>query len=252
MAENKEHHFIEHFDELRKRLIISAVAFIVFLAIGLIYTKQIYLFFMGNLGYKLMVLGPSDIMWIYFHIATIFAAAGTIPILAWQIWLFVKPALKAFERKTALFYIPAMFFLFIGGLAFGYLVIFPGIMKFLIKMGDGLMVNSFTAEKYLSFLINMTLPFGIAFEMPLVLMFLTTLGIVNPYKVVKLRKFAYLILVIIASMISPPEIFSHLSVAVPLILLFEISIFLSKLVYKKKQKRLALLAAETELDENVH
>ncbi|WP_312469637.1 twin-arginine translocase subunit TatC [Neobacillus sp.] len=240
----KELHLIDHMDELRKRLIISAVAFILFLVLGLIFAKNIYNFFMGNLGYKLMVLGPSDIIWIFFHLATVIAVAGTIPVLAWQIWLFVKPALKPFERKAALSYIPALFLLFIVGLMFGYFFIFPNIMTFLLKMGDGLMIPSFTAEKYVGFLIDMTLPFGIAFEMPLILMFLTTLGILNPYKIVKLRKYAYFILVIIASMISPPEIMSHLSVAVPLILLFEISILLSKIVYKKKQKRMALLNTE--------
>lgn len=243
---DKELNLIEHMDELRKRLIITAVAFIVFLAVGLIYVKNIYTYFMGGLGYKLMVLGPSDIIWIYFHIATIFAAAATIPVAAWQLWLFVKPALKPLERKITLAYIPALFFLFIGGLAFGYFFIFPNIMRFLVNLGKDLMTTSFTADKYFSFLINMTLPFGFAFELPLVMMFLTTLGIVNPYRIVKLRKYAYLILVIIASMISPPEIMSHLSVAIPLILIFEISVFLSKIVFIKKQKNEKILYAEEE------
>ena len=236
MTDN-ELNLVEHLGDLRKRLIISALAFLLFLVLGLIYVKNIYMFFMGNLGYKLMVLGPSDIIWIYFHIATVVAVAGTIPVAAWQIWIFVKPALKPVERKAALAYIPALFFLFIGGLSFGYFFIFPNIMKFLLKLGTGLMTTSFTADKYFSFLINMTLPFGIAFELPLVMMFLTTLGIVNPYKVAKLRKYAYLILVIIASMISPPELISHLSVAVPLILIYEISIMLAKIVFKRKQER---------------
>ena len=96
------------------------------------------------------------------------------------------------------------------------------------------MTASFTAEKYFSFLINMTLPFDIAFELPIVLMFLTTLGIINPYKFAKLRKYAYFVLVIIASMISPPEFISHISVAIPLILIYEISIFLSIIVFKRK------------------
>lgn len=237
MTDN-EQNLVEHLGELRKRLIISALAFLLFLVIGLVYVKNIYLFFMGNLGYKLMVLGPSDIIWIYFHIAAVVAVAGTIPVAAWQIWIFVKPALKPVERKAALAYIPALFFLFIGGLSFGYFFIFPNIMRFLLNLGTGLMTTSFTADKYFNFLINMTLPFGIAFELPLVMMFLTTLGIVNPYKIVKLRKYAYFILVIIASMISPPELISHLSVAVPLILLYEISIMLAKIVFKRKQDRL--------------
>ncbi|MGE8078807.1 twin-arginine translocase subunit TatC [Peribacillus loiseleuriae] len=228
---------MEHLDELRKRLIISALAFLVFLIIGFMYVKNIYLFLMGNLDYKLLILGPSDIMWIYFHIASLVAIAGTIPVTAWQIWLFVRPALKSHERKAVLAYIPGVFILFICGLAFGYYFIFPNILNFLINLGSDLMTTSFTADKYFSFLINITLPFGIAFELPLVMMFLTTLGIVNPYTIAKLRKYAYFILVIIASMISPPEFISHISVAVPLILIFEISVFLSKFVYNQKQKR---------------
>ncbi|NRD76485.1 twin-arginine translocase subunit TatC [Bacillus sp. BRMEA1] len=243
MAE-KEYTLVEHLEELRRRIIITAVFFLVFFVIGFFYVKDIYNFFMGHLGYKLMVLGPSDIMWLYFHIAGIVAIAGTIPVLAWQTWAFVKPALKPFERKVALAYIPALFLLFVGGLAFGYFLIFPNIMRFLLKMGSGLMTNSFTADKYFSFLINMTLPFGVAFELPLVSMFLTSLGIMNPYKVVKVRKYAYLILVIIASMISPPEFLSHISVAIPLILIFELSIFMAKVVFRRKQKRIALLSLE--------
>ncbi|MGE8078288.1 twin-arginine translocase subunit TatC [Peribacillus loiseleuriae] len=227
---------IEHLDELRKRLIISALAFLVFLMIGFIFVKKIYFFFMGNLDYKLLILGPSDIMWIYFHIASIVAIAGTIPVAAWQIWLFVQPALKPHERKAVLAYIPGLFILFICGLAFGYYFIFPNILRFLLNLSSDLMTTSFTADKYFSFLINITLPFGIAFELPLIMMFLTTLGIANPYTIAKFRKYAYFILVVIASMISPPEFISHISVAIPLILIYEISVFLSKFVYKRKQR----------------
>jgi sec-independent protein translocase protein TatC len=241
----KELHLSEHLNELRKRLIFIAIAFLLFLIVGLIYDKQIYLFFMGNLGYKLMVLGPSDIMWIYFHLATVAATVGTIPFAAWQIWLFIKPALKPVERKVTLAYIPALFLLFLGGMAFGYFFIFPNVMKFLMHLGNGLIETSFTAEKYFSFLLDMTLPFGVAFELPLVTMLLTTLGVVNPYTLVKLRKYAYLILVIVASMISPPEFISHISVAIPLILIFEISVLLSKMVYNRRQKRETLVIHES-------
>lgn len=250
--DNKELNLVEHLDELRKRLIITALAFILFLILGMVYVKDLYFFFMGNLDYKLMVLGPSDIMWIYFQIATVVAVTGTIPVAAWQIWLFVKPALKSVERKVTLTYIPALFFLFIGGLAFGYFFIFPNVMNFLINLGNDIVITSFTADKYLSFLINMTLPFGVAFELPLVSMFLTTLGFVNPFKLAKLRKYAYLILVIIAAMISPPEFISHISVAIPLILLYEISVLLSKMVFNRKQKRLKTQDSIEEFEQSNH
>ncbi len=235
MAE-KELILVEHLEELRKRIIIVGVAFVIFFAVGLMYTKDIYLLLMANYDGKLLVLGPSDVIKVYFQLASIIAFAGTIPIAAWQIWLFVKPALHPNERKLALSYIPALFLLFIAGITFGYFFVFPNILHFLTNLGKEIMITSFTADKYFSFLINITLPFGIAFELPLVMMFLTSLGIINPFTVARLRKYAYFILVIIATLISPPEFISHLSVAVPLILIYEVSVSLSKIVFKRKQK----------------
>ncbi|WML54432.1 twin-arginine translocase subunit TatC [Neobacillus sp. PS3-12] len=232
----KELNLFQHLEELRKRIIIVGVAFVIFFAIGLMYAKDIYLILMANYHGKLLVLGPSDIIKVYFQLGSIIAFAGIIPITSWQIWLFVKPGLHPNERKLALGYIPALFLLFVAGISFGYFFIFPNILRFLTNLGNEIMITNFTADKYFSFLINITLPFGIAFELPLVMMFLTSLGIINPYNVAKLRKYAYFILVIIATLISPPEFISHLSVAVPLILIYEISISLSKLEFKRKQR----------------
>lgn len=236
--EDKELNVLEHLEELRKRIIISAIAFIAFFIVGFIYSVDIYKWFVKGLNVKLMVLGPSDIIWIYFMIATIVAIVGTIPVLAMEIWLFVRPALRPSERKITLTYIPALFFLFILGLAFGYLVIFPMVFKFLINLGGNMFVTNFTAERYFRFIMNMTLPFGVLFELPVVVMFLTSLGILNPYVLSKIRKYAYFILVIIAVVITPPDFMSDFVVTIPLLLLYEISINLSKIVYKKRLKRL--------------
>ncbi len=186
---------------------------------------------------KLIVLGPSDILWVYFMLAAVIGVAGTIPVLATQIWLFIKPALKPIERKVSLSYIPALFILFIVGLSFGYFVIFPTVMGFLIELGGEMMVTNFTAEKYFRFIFNTTIPFGVLFELPVVMMFLTSLGIINPYVLTKIRKYAYFVLIIIAIFISPPDFMSDFLVAVPLIFLYEISVSLSKIVFKRKMKK---------------
>ncbi|MED4204109.1 twin-arginine translocase subunit TatC [Neobacillus mesonae] len=235
--EDKELQLVDHLEELRKRIIISALAFIVFFIIGFIYVDDIYKWFVRDLDVKLMVLGPSDIIWIYFMLATVVAIAGTIPVLALQIWLFVKPALKPNERRLTLSYIPALFLLFIMGLAFGYFVIFPMVLKFLVNIGAGMFVTNFTADRYFSFIMNMTIPFGVLFELPVVVMFLTSLGIVNPFVLAKIRKYAYFVLVIIAVVITPPDFMSDFVVTLPLLLLYEVSINLSKLVYRKKLKK---------------
>jgi sec-independent protein translocase protein TatC len=236
--EDKELQLVDHLDELRKRIIIAAVAFVAFFIVGFIYVTDIYDWIVRDLDVKLIVLGPSDIIWVYFMIATVIAIAGTIPVLASQLWMFVKPALKPIEKRITLSYIPALFILFIVGLAFGYFVIFPMVLEFLVKMGADMFVTNFTAEKYFRFLMNMTLPFGVLFELPAVVMFLTALGIINPFVLSKIRKYAYFVLILIAIVITPPDFMSDFVVTLPLLLLYEISINLSKVVYKKRMKKL--------------
>ncbi|WP_379969494.1 twin-arginine translocase subunit TatC [Ectobacillus sp. sgz5001026] len=235
--EDKELQLLDHLDELRKRIIISVVAFVVFFIVGFVYAIDIYKWFAKSIEMKLAVLGPSDILWIYFMLATVVAIACTIPVVAMQIWLFVKPALKPKERKATLTYVPALFLLFIAGLAFGYFVIFPMILSFLIELGKDLFLSNFTAERYFRFMLNMTLPFGVLFELPVVIMFLTSLGIINPFILSTVRKYAYFILIVIAVVITPPDFMSDFLVTIPLLVLYEISISLSKIVYRKRLKR---------------
>ncbi|HDX9578893.1 twin-arginine translocase subunit TatC [Bacillus cytotoxicus] len=234
---DKELHIVDHLEELRKRIIISAVAFIIFLIVGFTFAIDIYKWFTKGIDMKLSVLGPSDILWVYFMLATVIAIAGTIPVIAMQIWLFVRPALRPKERKITLTYVPALFFLFITGLAFGYYVIFPMIFSFLLHLGQDMFIAQFTADKYFQFLMNVTLPFGVLFELPVVVMFLTSLGILNPYVLSSIRKYAYFVLAVIAVVITPPDFVSDFIVTIPLLVLYEISISLSKVVFRKKLKR---------------
>ncbi len=154
------------------------------------------------------------------------------------------------ERKLTLSYIPALFILFIIGLCFGYFVIFPTVMDFLIELSGDMLATNFTADKYFRFIMTMTIPFAVLFEMPVVIMFLTSLGIVNPYVLGKLRKYAYFVLVVIAVVVSPPDIMSDFLVTIPLLFLYEISINLSKIVYKRKLKKEKKWQEEFDNEEN--
>ncbi|MFS1519077.1 twin-arginine translocase subunit TatC [Bacillus sp. SCS-151] len=238
--EDQEMKLVDHLDELRKRLLITMVAFIIFFILAFIFVKDIYNWLVMGLdpySITLVILGPSEVLWVYFTIAGILAIACTIPILALQIWLFVKPALKPMERKITLSYIPALFILFILGLCFGYFVILDVVFGFLTNLGEEMFDTMFTAEKYFQFVLTMTIPFAILFELPVVVMFLTSIGIINPYVLQKVRKYAYFVLVIISVTISPPDFISDFLVTIPLLFLYECSIILSKIVYKKKQKK---------------
>lgn len=234
---DQEMSVVEHLGELRKRLIITALSFLVFLIVGFSYTKEIYQFIVKDLDMKLTVLGPSDILWIYFVIAAVFSIVCTIPIAALQLWLFVKPALLPHEQRATILYIPALFLLFIGGLCFGYFIILPFVLQFLIGLGSDMFQTMFTTEKYFSFVMNMTVPFAVIFELPVIAMFLTSIGILNPVLLQQARRYAYFVLIVIAVCITPPDFVSDFAVAIPLLVIYELSITVSKFVYNRKLKK---------------
>lgn len=235
--DNKNLQVVGHLEELRNRIIITLLAFISFLIGGFVFVKPIYGWLIKDLDTKLAVLGPSDILWVYLMIAAVIALATTIPVAAFQVWRFVAPALSREERSVTLRFIPALFFLFIFGIAFGYFLLFPIVLGFLLSLSAGQFEMMFTADKYFRFMLNLTLPFGFLFEMPLVTLFLTRLGILNPIRLKKARKISYLVLIIVSVLITPPDFLSDILVIVPLLVLYEISVSLSNMVYKKRLKR---------------
>ncbi len=235
--DEKRMDIVGHLSELRNRLIVTGIFFIVFFIIGFIFIKDIYAFFESDFDFKLTVTSPGDIIWIYFTLAGLIAVVGTLPVLCLQLWLFIRPGLTKSERKASLSYIPAIFLLFVLGLVFGYYMFVKLILPFLLSLNDGMFNELFTVDKYFRFLLRVTLPFAFLFELPVIMMFLTSLGIVTPSFLKRIRKYAYFVLLVIAAIITPPDLFLHLLVTVPLILIYEISISLSGIVYRKKLKR---------------
>ena len=229
-------HIVQHLEELRKRIIITFLAFLLFLVMVFVYVRDIYHVLVRDLPFKLALLGPSDILIVYFMIASVVAIAATIPVGAHQAWLFVRPALTPKERKVTIAYIPALFILFVLGISFGYYILLPLVLHFLMSLSNDMFNTSFTTEKYFQFLLHMTLPFGFLFELSIVIMFLTSLGIINPYRLQKIRKYAYFILIVVSILITPPDFLSDILVSIPLLLLFEGSVSLSKFVYKRRYR----------------
>ncbi len=236
-ANQKEMNIVGHLSELRNRLIVTGLFFIASFIIGFIFIRDIYSFFENDIDFKLTVTSPGDIIWIYFTIAGLIAIIATLPVLSLQIWLFIKPGLTKPERRASLSYIPAIFLLFVIGLVFGYLMFIKLILPFLLSLNNGMFNELFTVEKYFRFLMRVTIPFAVLFEIPVILMFLTSLGIITPTFLRKTRKYAYFILLIVGALVTPPDVVLQLAVAIPLFILYEISIYLSAVVYRKKIKR---------------
>lgn len=221
---------------MRARIIRTLIAFLVSMVAAFIYVRDIYQWLVRDMDQKLVVLGPSDVMWVYFMIAGVVAIAVTLPVAAYQTWKFVQPAVPEQAQRATLLFIPSITLLFLMGICFGYFILFPMVLHFMNEMAADVFATMYTAEKYFTFMIHMTVPFGLLFEMPAIVMFLTKLGILNPNRLAKARKLAYFILVIIAVTITPPDILSDIIVIVPLFLLYEISITISKVVYRNQLK----------------
>ncbi|GIP40066.1 Sec-independent protein translocase protein TatCy [Paenibacillus sp. J31TS4] len=229
---------VRHLGELRGRLIKVALWFLVLLAAGLYAAPDLLLLLKGHpfaVPVVWNVFSLTDGLFIYMRCAFLVAAVGTLPVLLYQIWAFVRPGLTPDEARGSLLYVPVSFALFIVGLAFGYFGVFPMMVGFLQKMNLSIgAVETYGIDRYFSFLFNVVIPVAVAFEMPLVAVFLTRIGVLTPERLRRTRKYAYLALAITGSCISPPDFVSHLSVTVPLILLFEISVFVSAKYYGRR------------------
>ncbi|GFZ76395.1 sec-independent protein translocase protein TatC [Compostibacillus humi] len=235
--DEKEMDVVGHLSELRNRIIVTAVFFFAFFIVGFIFIEDIYAFFAKDLGFKLTAIGPGEIIWLYFAMAGLIAVSGTIPILAYQIWAFIKPGLTPKERRVSVSFIPAIFILFIAGLVFGYFLFTQFIIPFLLTLNNGMFNVMFTLDKYFGFLFRVTIPIALLFEMPIVVMFLTSLGVLTPDFMKKTRKYAYFILVVISTIITPPDFITPILVSIPMIIIYEVSLQLSKVIYRRKLRK---------------
>jgi sec-independent protein translocase protein TatC len=218
-----------HLTEVRKRLLVVTGWFVMTLSMGLYVSPSILRYIKSQPsagGIDWHVFSFTEGLLIYMKCALLFALLFTVPVILFQLWAFVRPGLTEDEAKSTLPYIPAAFVLFLFGATFSYMVVFPMMLRFMIKMNHTVgAVETYGIGRYFSFLYEIVFPMAVAFEMPVVLMFLTKIGLLTPERLKKTRKYAYVGMAIVGSCISPPDIISHLSVTIPLILLFEISVF---------------------------
>ncbi|WP_373229807.1 twin-arginine translocase subunit TatC [Cohnella sp.] len=225
---------VEHMEEFRTRFIVCGIGFLVFFIFSLLFVKDIYQYLVKDLDQKLTILSPGDVIWVNMAIAAIAALALTIPLIAYQVWKFMTPAMTEDEKKATLAFIPGLFFLFIIGLCFSFYLIFPTIMSFMVELAEDEFQIMYTVSGYFTFMFRLTVPIAIVFEIPAVVMFLTRLGILKPQLLRKSRKYAYFILVLLSVVLSPPDFLSDVLLILPLILLYEISILLSVWVNRKQ------------------
>lgn len=227
---------VEHLDELRRRILISVAAIVIGACVAFWKIQLILSLLIFPPVDHLAFFSPTEAFTEYCKLAFFAGLFLASPVVLYQIWAFVSAGLARREKKAVLFAVPFSAALFLGGVVFAYFFVIPWALKFLVDFAGPNVYPILSMSKYLSFVIMLLISFGIVFELPVVVMILSKLGIVSPSFLSKNRKFAIVAIFIAAAVITPtPDAFTQCLMAVPMLFLYELSIWISKLVYKKEK-----------------
>lgn len=233
---------LDHLGELRSRLVRGFVAVLIAFFGCYGFAKELF----HALSQPLLAVMPADAKFIYTGVAEGFfvdlkvgfvaALFVASPYLFYQIWAFVAPGLYEEEKRYAIPLALCSAVFFIGGAAFCYLVVFPFAFTFFLSYSTESIVAMLSISEYLSFALKMLIAFGLIFEMPLFAFFLARMGLITAQKMRRARKYAVLGVFIVAAILTPPDVFSQILMACPMLLLYEISILVAAVAGRKKEK----------------
>lgn len=251
MSENEEKNGInesyapmmEHLDELRTRLIRCVLALLLGMCVCFaLFQQQLTDIVMGPfmaLDQEMIYTQFAEGFLFQLKIALLGGVVMASPVIVWQIMRFILPALYSNEKRVFLLMTFFGILLFVGGVCFGYFLVLEPIMQTLIKLAGTELTPMITANSYMSFVLGFLIPFGLVFEIPMVVYFLTTVGVITPDMLTKNRKYVLLVVLIIAALLTPPDVVSQLCMAAPMMFLYEVGIQISRFVYKRKMKKQA-------------
>ena len=225
-----------HLEDLRKRLIISTATVMVAFIVCFSFWKSIFEFvkspiakaFSDSVEGTLMQLTPLEGIFSAMSLAFLAALVVSTPVIFWQIWLFVAPGLYKKEKKII---VPFVFFgscMFALGAGFAYYVVFPFMIKYILMFGNDMFAANISIESYVGFFIRIVLGFGVAFELPVLAYFLARIGLITDETLKNFFKYAVVLIFIIAAIITPPDPFSQLLMAIPLVGLYGLAILIAR------------------------
>ena len=258
LGNNAEMPFLDHLEELRWRIIWSLVALIVGVAAAFFVLQQFDIFkflerpilpYLG--GSKLKYTHPADPFSVLISASFTIGIVIALPVILYQVWAFLAPALYKHEKRVVLPVIFGAIGLFVAGVSLSFYVVLPLAIGWLMNIAASTdaLEPMITYREYFSFAVNMSLAFGLCFELPIAILLLAVLGIVTPEFLRRFRRHALVLCVVTGALLSPGDlIWTTMLLAAPLYLLYELSVILAALVYRRKRKREAQLAAEEAAD----
>lgn len=225
-----------HLRELRSCLLRSVVALLVALAISFFLANKVFYILMQPVpGLELIYTEVTEMLGTYIKVSLYSAFILALPFIVYQAVIFVRPALTRKEKSYLYIMLPSVFLLFTAGAVFAYLVLLPPALKFLLTFGGDIAAPMIRVENYISVLTKLIFWIGMCFEIPLVMFFLTKIGVLKPEWLSKYRRIAYILAFVLGAIITPTfDPLNQSLVAIPVILLYEFGILLSKLARRKK------------------
>jgi sec-independent protein translocase protein TatC len=227
---DKELSLVQHLKEFRDRLMVACIAIAITTAISFLFTTDIIKLLLVPAGVsKLVALSPTENFTTYFRVALFSGFALSMPVVLYEIYAYIDPALHPNERRFALTLGPFVLLLFVAGMLFCYFILLPNALKFLINFGSEVIDNQLRASEYLSFVTLFIVGMGVVFEMPVLIYALIRIGIVQRSWLTSRRRYVFLLSFIIAAVLTPtPDPFNQTLVALPMYLLFELGLLLSR------------------------
>ncbi|AZR72942.1 twin arginine-targeting protein translocase TatC [Anoxybacter fermentans] len=229
---------VEHLTDLRKCIIKAILGWLVGIVLIFLYADRVYYYMTEPLGVtNLVYISPIEGFLTYLKIAIYGGLMLASPVIIYQLFRFVLPGLYQHERVILFTLIPTAFLLMVVGISFGYFVVLPFALKYLLNFSSLNVQPMLSMQKYIGFVTTSLMILGIVFEMPLVVIGLTKLGVVTPKFLRKHRKYAIVLSVAVGAILTPPDVITQVMMAGPLLFLYEISIWLSYLFWSKKQRK---------------
>jgi len=231
--------FLDHLEELRKRLIACAIAVGIGFAGCYFFSERIFQLLVQPLknvmpeGDPLIFTSLPEMFLTYLKVALVSGILLAAPYLFYQMWLFIAPGLYRNEKSLVIPFVIASTILFIGGALFGYFVVFPFGFKFFIGFSNEYVKALPSVKQYFGFALKLLFAFGLVFELPVIIFFLSKLGLVTPELLKKKRKYAILLTFVAAAILTPPDVVTQCMMAGPLIILYEVGIVVSRFAHKK-------------------
>jgi len=242
MDSEEKQPFMSHLEELRKRLVVCAIAVGAGFVVCYFFSQTLFGLLVHPLrevmpeGERLIFTNLPEMFFTYLKVAFIAGVLLAAPIIFYQIWMFVAPGLYRNEKRYLFPFVISSTILFVGGAVFGYSVVFPFGFKFFIGFSNEYVKALPKVNEYFSFSIKLLFAFGLVFELPVVIFFLTRMGIVTPEVLKRKRKYAILLTFALAAILTPPDVITQCMMAGPLIILYEVGIMVAMIAKRKREK----------------